>query len=193
MQSRFMIDEIEASRTVSRNVSTTHCNLTRVSSQSAPRVKLCRIRSGELIESATPREVIWSDPASRWRELAFSKSFVHVAHYVAARLGADSLKGNTSSRATPTRNGGFTLKEEPPPSALNPRPCLSVNSCLPQGRRRDRIILCRFSCFPVLRVVYALQVQAALRAVHELANLELARHPRQQLPLLVVFEHTYSP
>jgi len=121
---------------------------------------------------------------------SFSRSFVHVAHYVAARLGAGSSKGNTSSRATLARNGGFTLKKEPPPSALNPRPCLSLSSRLPQGRRRDRIILCRFSCFPVLRMVYAaLQVQAALRAVHELATLKRARHPRRQLPPLVVFQY----
>lgn len=34
--------------------------------------------------------------------------------------------------------------------------CLSFRFCLPQGRKRDRIILCRFSCFPILDMVYAM-------------------------------------
>lgn len=60
------------------------------------------------------------------------------------------------------RRGRFTLKKKGGrplslslSAACTRRDPVSVSFCLLQGRRRDRIILCRFSCFPVLEVVYA--------------------------------------
>jgi len=61
---------------------------------------------------------------------------------------------------------------------------LSVTFCPSQGRRRDRIILRRFSCFPVLDVLYARPLVSRVACRTRACNSETNRHlPGFYLPL----------